>query len=269
MSRLTSRRTRAFMTDSQPPAEFLRLVEAQQIAFDPGDLDRLGSYLDRLEEANRRFNLTAITDRESMWVRHIADSLTLLPLLASVQAKRVVDVGSGGGLPGIPLAIAMPEAQVTLVESTGKKVRFLEQTAEALGLSNVTVVQERAETLAHRREYREAFDAAVARAVGKLPVLLELTMGFLRVGGFLFAVKGERAGEEIEQSRQAAHLLHCHIAETHRTETGTIVVVEKLRRSPKIYPRRPGEPNRAPLGGKAVKQALSEPLPEDEHDSVE
>ncbi|MCA9286544.1 MAG: 16S rRNA (guanine(527)-N(7))-methyltransferase RsmG [Phycisphaerales bacterium] len=233
-----------------PPVTFLETAAAEGIVFDPGDLPKLERYLDLLYEANQRFNLTAIEDRATAWTRHILDSLTLLAPLAAAEAKSVIDVGSGGGLPGIPLAIAMPEVRFTLLEATGKKATFLREAVAALALGNVEVVNERAETTGqdHHR-HRECYDAVIARAVGPLPVLLELTVPLARVGGVVLCVKGERAAQEIEDARQALHLLHAAVIDTIRTPTGTIVVIEKQRKTPRNYPRRPGEPKRVPLGG--------------------
>jgi 16S rRNA (guanine527-N7)-methyltransferase len=149
------------------------------------------------------------------------------------------------------LAIVMPDVQFTLVEATGKKAKFLEQTAQALDLHNVTIVNERAETLGrdhHPGGHREQYDAVIARAVGKLPVLLELTVPLAKIGGHVLAMKGERAAEEIAEAKQALHLLHAHVVDSHQTPTGTIVVIEKQRKTPRTYPRLPGEPKRSPLG---------------------
>jgi 16S rRNA (guanine527-N7)-methyltransferase len=234
--------------DLRPPASFLAAAEALGIAFEPGDVERLGRFLGLLLEANTRFNLTAVTDPREAWMRHVLDSLTLVPYLASLEAATALDVGSGGGLPGIPLAIVMPEIRFTLLEATGKKARFLDETARALALTNVTVVNERAETAARdASRHRERYDAAIARAVGRLPVLLELTLPFVRVGGVVLAVKGEKAAEEIGEARRALHLLHASVVAKDRTPTGTIVVIEKHRATPKAYPRRPGEPGRRAL----------------------
>ena len=264
-----------------PTAEFLAACEAAGVLFDPGDLEKLEAYLRLLLETNRQFNLTAVTDPAQGWMRHIYDALTLLPLLdacaedeakpatddgaeggaaptaepredrrAADRPKQVIDVGSGGGLPGIPLAVARPDVRFTLLEATGKKAEFLARVTAELGLSNVEVLRERAETVGqdHRR-WRERFDAVMARAVGPLPVLLELTVPLARVGGVVLAIKGERAGEEIEAAKAALHALHAAVIDTIRTPTGTIVVIEKRRPTPRLYPRLPGEPKRRPLGG--------------------
>ncbi|MHC4080198.1 MAG: 16S rRNA (guanine(527)-N(7))-methyltransferase RsmG [Planctomycetota bacterium] len=232
-----------------PPARFAEAAKAYGIAFDPGDLEKLGAYLSLLLDANTRFNLTAITDPDAAWVKHIFDSLTLLPYVVAAEAGQVIDVGSGGGLPGVPLAIALPEVDFTLLEATGKKADFLRDAAGHLELSNVEVVNDRAETIGGDREnHREQYDLVAARAVGKLAVLLELAVPLVRVGGHVAAIKGAKAHREIEEAGKALHLLHSKVVETTRTPTGTIVLVEKLRRTAKVYPRRPGEPKRAPLG---------------------
>ena len=231
-----------------PPPSFGTLCRSLQIELEPAEIDRLGGFLSLLLEANERFNLTRITDHESAWMRHIGDSLTLLPLIASARASRVIDIGSGGGLPALPLAITLPDVSFVLVESTGKKATFLQSTAAALGLGNVSVINGRAEEIGRDRDrHREQYDIVTARAVGKLNVLLELTTPLARVGGHVLAIKGERANEEIAEAKPALHALHCHVTNTLRTETGTIVTIEKQRRTPKLYPRRPGEPKRAPL----------------------
>jgi 16S rRNA (guanine527-N7)-methyltransferase len=237
------------MIDHQPPAEVLSRIESLGIALDAGDGNRLARYLGLLLEANTRFNLTAITDPLEAWLRHMLDSLTLAPLIASAEAGRVLDVGSGGGLPGIPLAIALPEVEFTLLEATGKKARFLQETAAALGLGNVRVVNERAETAGQdHHAHRERYDIVIARAVGRLPVLLELTVPFARVGGLVLAMKGAQAQAELAEAKQALHLLHAHAIDARPTSTGVIVVIEKQRKTPRAYPRSPGEPKRSPLG---------------------
>lgn len=237
------------------PPEFLAAAATQGIVFDDDDLERLGRFLALLLDANTRFNLTSVTDPAAAWTRHIFDSLTLVPMIEAFGAPdgaalRVLDVGSGGGLPGIPLAICMPSAHFVLLDATGKKAAFLRDVVAALRLANVEVVNDRAETAAqdHHR-FRERFDIVLARAVGPLAVLLELTVPFARVGGLVLATKGERAPDEITAAKQALHLIHAHVIDTVRTPTGTIVAIEKQRKTPRMYPRPPGEPKRRPLGG--------------------
>jgi 16S rRNA (guanine527-N7)-methyltransferase len=174
----------------------------------------------------------------------------------------VIDVGSGGGLPGIPLAITRPDLTYTLLESTGKKADFLREAVKALGLGNVSVLAERAEVAAQDRgtrvsvgggshregAHRESYDLVIARAVGRLAMLAELTVPFAKVGGRVALVKGQQAEEELTEAAEALHLLKALHAGTLETPTGRIVVLNKGAATPRIYPRADGEPKRAPLG---------------------
>ena len=209
--------------------------------------EQLARYLELLLDTNKQFNLTAITDPDEAWSKHILDSLTLVPdLRALADGAAIVDVGSGGGLPAIPLAIALPGLRFTLLEATAKKGRFLEQAAAALGLLNVSVVSDRAESFG-QGPGRERFDAATSRAVSRLPVLLELTVPLLRVRGLSLAIKGEQAAVEVQEAAQALRVLNCIVEETRRTETGVVVRVRKTGATAGRYPRRAGEPKRTPL----------------------
>ncbi|MDZ4832103.1 MAG: 16S rRNA (guanine(527)-N(7))-methyltransferase RsmG [Phycisphaerae bacterium] len=249
------------MDTLRPTSEFMAAIEALGIEFEERDVERLARYLGFLREANTKINLTAVIEPAAMWMRHILDSLTLVPLIASLEPEsaagkgplRLLDVGSGAGLPGIPLAIVLPELRCTLLEATGKKVKFLEGVVAALGLTNVDVIAARAEDAGRDREHhRERYDVVTSRAVGLLPTLAELTVPFARVGGVVLAIKGERAAEEIVSAKAALYALHAHALEPVRTATGTIVVLEKQRSTPKLYPRRAGEPKRVPLMGRSV-----------------
>ena len=163
-------------------------------------------------------------------------------------------MGSGGGLPGLSLAIVMPKASFTLLEATGKKAAFLREAARALGLSNVRVVQGRAESVGQdHREHREAYDAAVSRAVGRVAMLAELTVPFVRPGGVTLLIKGQKADEEVAEAKRAFEMLLCTHAGTVDTPTGRVVVLAKHSRTPRDYPRRDGEPKRLPLGTRPAR----------------
>jgi 16S rRNA (guanine527-N7)-methyltransferase len=214
----------------------------------------LGRYLAMLLEVNEKFNLTAIREPSAAWRRHIIDSLTLYPGLAeNPDGTMIVDIGSGGGLPGIPLAIAFPQFKFTLVEATGKKARFLEETAKTLGLTNVKVVNERAEKVGRSGNHREKYDVAVCRAIGPMTELLEYSMPLLKLGGLLLAMKGPRAEEELEQAADALTILGAgeikvFDAYPEGAEFNTVVVcVTKENDTPDEFPRLPGIPRQQPL----------------------
>src|SRR2546430_7621031 len=178
----------------------------------------------------------------------VADSLVLLEHLG--DARRLVDVGSGGGLPGLPLKIARPSLEVTLVEADQAKAAFLVQACASLDLEGVEVLARRAEEVGHDERYRESFDVAVARAVAPTPVLVELCLPLVRVGGRLLAQKTDQEG--LASARRAIELLGGSLeqiaaAPSALRSSGTVVVISKIRPTPQEYPRRPGVPNRRPL----------------------
>ncbi|HET8934379.1 MAG TPA: 16S rRNA (guanine(527)-N(7))-methyltransferase RsmG [Polyangiales bacterium] len=223
------------------------MSELDALSIDQPSEALLRRFLELLLETNRSFNLTAITDPAEAWTKHVLDSLTLLPDLRELAAgSRVIDVGSGGGLPALPLATVLPALQFTLLEATAKKARFLESAARELGLRNVSVVCDRAEAYGGGPE-RERFDAATSRAVSRLPVLLELTVPLLKVGGLSLSIKGEQAATEVDEAKNALTVLKATVEDTRRTPTGVVIRIRKTGPTPAKYPRRSGEPKRAPL----------------------
>jgi 16S rRNA (guanine527-N7)-methyltransferase len=233
-----------------PPPAYCEGLKTLGLTLDERAETRLARYLAALLEANRAFNLTAVTDPATAWVRHILDSLTLCPWLAN--GERVVDLGSGGGLPGIPLAITRPDLSLVLVEATGKKARFLEGVAAELGLSSVRVVADRAENAGRGPAHREQYDAVTGRAVGPLRVFLELAAPMVRVGGRVLAVKGRDFERELTEASGAMKALALNVTATHRAFDGSenetiILVLEKRAATDERYPRRPGQPKKKPL----------------------
>ncbi len=228
----------AFDPEPEPipcdPAARAMLTELG-IELEPREEALLARYLGMLFFANERFNLTRI-DPESAWTRHVVDCMTLLAPMASIeQLTRAIDVGSGGGLPGIPLAIARGEIRWTLLEATGKKAKFLEAVVRRLGLTNVTVLNARAEDVA-RTPLRESFDLTTSRAVGGLADLAMYSIPLLRIGGIMLAIKGDRAGEEIASAKQPLYELHANVVGELKGPTNTVVAIEKTRKTPAKFP---------------------------------
>lgn len=236
--------------------EFKAACATAGIELEPGEPEQLYAYLELLYEANETTNLTAIRDESEAWMKHIFDALTLLPVIAEItpagEHLAVCDVGSGGGVPAIPLAIVCPDARFTLLEATGRKVELLNHFVQELGLTNVSVVNSRAEREGafSSGELRDTFDLVTARALGRTAVAAELCVPLAREGGIIALIKGQKADEELEEAKAALHMLHAVHSGTIDTPTGRLVILEKARRTPKIYPRRDGEPKRSPLGVK-------------------
>ncbi len=258
------------------PAWFIERAAAVGVEFDAGEVEKLGKFLAIMLGANERLNLTAITEPEEAWAKHILDSLTLVGALAELpEGSRVLDVGTGAGLPGMVLAIAMPQLHFVLMDATAKKIEFLKQTARHLGVGNVDAVCGRSETLAHDRGiksdsgagrtggYREQFDAVVARAVGPMATIAELTVGFAKINAPTLLIKGQKAEEELTEAALALQMLKVVHAGTIETPSGKIVVLEKRVATPKLYPRADGEPKRAPLGiGSGKRKRINPDRPE-------
>ncbi|MDI1435758.1 16S rRNA (guanine(527)-N(7))-methyltransferase RsmG [Polyangium sorediatum] len=214
-------------TPLAPPDGFDARLAEIGVRLDEPVLAKLGDYLARLLAMNEQMNLTAIKDPTEAWEKHALDALTLLPLLGDVGAgSRLVDIGSGGGLPGIPIAIARPDLQVTLVDATQKKTAFLSAVAEALGLTNVEARAGRAEQLG-ASELRGGFDVVTARAVARLHALVPLTAPFAKPGGLVLLVKGQRADEELAEAKRVLVEQGTTHEKTVATPTGRIVVLRR------------------------------------------
>ncbi|MDR2771327.1 MAG: 16S rRNA (guanine(527)-N(7))-methyltransferase RsmG [Clostridiales Family XIII bacterium] len=214
---------------------------------------RFGAYMEIVLRRNKQVNLTAITDREQFVVKHFADSVLCAGFPEMSAARRIVDVGTGAGFPGIPLAIILPERGFTLIDSLGKRVRVLEEIVARLGLQNVRLLCGRAEDLARAASLRGAFDLCVSRAVARLPVLAEYCLPFLAVGGRLFAYKGAEVSDELAEAQRALSVLGGRVQTVREVSLEayglrrSIAIVEKTEETPPKYPRRAGAPARRPL----------------------
>jgi 16S rRNA (guanine527-N7)-methyltransferase len=219
----------------------------------------LRTYRDLLFRWNSRFNLTAIREPEQIDARLIADGLRLLPAIDDVLAKRpheprMIDLGTGAGLPGLVIKIARPEIDITLVDATRKKIQFVQNVIEELELPHARTIHGRAEDIGQMSEYRESFDLVTARGVAALPTLLEYTVPLLDIGGWFIFPKGESLDEELRHGKRAAHTLGARIESSrllpgHPDEPVTrLVRGVKIGLTPRRYPRRAGIPKEEPLG---------------------
>lgn len=224
------------------------------IKLNPRQLEAFDWYAGELQSWNERFNLTSVTDRSQIEIKHFLDSLSCLAVMRPRPGERIVDIGTGAGFPGIPIRIACPQVHLILVESIGKKAQFCQHVVDQLDLTNVLVINARAEQVGRQLEYRESFDWAVARAVAKLPTLLEYMLPLVKVGGGAIAQKGDTAPAEAQSATVALEVLGGKLEEIipvelpSVTETRHLVVVRKTAATPEQYPRRAGVPSKRPLG---------------------
>ncbi|MDE3088576.1 MAG: 16S rRNA (guanine(527)-N(7))-methyltransferase RsmG [Chloroflexota bacterium] len=221
------------------------------IELSPAQIDAFELYFGELVTWNSRFNLTTITERDEVVVKHFLDSLSVAPGLPP-NAVSLIDIGSGAGFPGLPLKIVFPALRVTLIDSTGKKVEFLKHIIAALNLCDATALHARAEELAHDAAHREQYDAAVARAVADLATLLEYALPFVRVGGLFIAQKGVDVDGEVRRAARAMRELGGRLREVAPVrlpglEPRHLIIVDKIAATPRKYPRGAGAPRKKPI----------------------
>ena len=213
----------------------------------------LEKYMEGILAWNEKVNLTNITDPAEFRIKHNADSLLCVDFPEFLDAETVIDVGTGGGFPGIPLAVYAPEKQFILLDSLNKRLKIIDELAGELGIKNITLVHGRAEDAARTKEHREKYDLCVSRAVSNLATLSEYCLPFIKVGGYLLAYKGPGAEEEVKEAAKALKTLGgslVDIRETSMEEYGLdhrILVIKKVRNTPKAYPRKAGTPLKEPL----------------------
>ncbi len=230
-----------------------RMLKDNGIEVSNSQLEKFELFLKELEEWNKRFNLTALKDENEVIIKHIYDSLLIISNANWQKEAKVIDVGTGAGFPGLPLKIMNEELEITLVDSTEKKKEFLEHIIKILKLDKATALHARAEELGQREEYREIYDIAVARAVAKLPVLLEYCLPLVKVGGIFIAYKGSKATEELASSVKALQELGGKVERM--TELSlpegqgkrVLIEIRKERQTDKKYPRRIGVATKRPL----------------------
>lgn len=236
-----------------PNSLLLESAQALGIALSETQTDQFMQYLSLLLEWNEKMNLTAITDPVEVVQKHFMDCISVLPYLDLQGGETIIDVGTGAGFPGVPLKIASPALQVTLLDALQKRLTFLDTLTQALNLSNVTLVHSRAEDGGQNPDLREQFDLCVSRAVANLAVLLEYCLPFVKVGGKLAALKGPDAAQEIEQAQNALQILGGKVTAVipitipHTDLQHQLVLVEKISPTPQRYPRKAGKISKKPL----------------------
>lgn len=237
------------------PEKFAAALRDKNIVLDDKQLAQYQTYYDRLVAVNEHMNLTAITDRDEVYLKHFYDSLTLAWAYPKLQSDQLsmVDVGAGAGFPSLPLKIAFPQLKITIIDALNKRIKFLQELVDELGLEDVTVIHARAEEFGQKKApNREQYDVTTARALARLNVLGELTLPLVKVGGVLLAMKGSAANEELEEAQGAIKKLGGKIGESISVnlpngDPRTIIVIEKVGPTPNRYPRKPGDPARKPL----------------------
>jgi 16S rRNA (guanine527-N7)-methyltransferase len=216
-------------------------------------LEKFETYYRELIDWNKKVNLTSITGYEDVQIKHFLDSLTVFTVVPPGMDLRIIDIGTGAGLPGIPLKIVSPGIDLTLLEATAKKARFLGHLIGRLGLDGVSITNGRAEEIAYDERYREKFDLALARALAPLPVLIELTLPFCEVGGRCIAQKKGDIESEMAKSSRVIEMMGGKLTDVKPVELEGLkdkrylIIINKIKPTPPQYPRRPGMPGKRPI----------------------
>lgn len=230
---------------------FLYELGKLNISLSEMQINQFIRFYEMLIEKNKVMNLTAITEFDEVIDKHFLDSLNLFRLIDLNSEKRILDLGTGAGFPGIPLKIAFPKIKITLVDSLNKRVMFLNDVVNQLGLEDVECVHARAEDLAKKKEYREEYDICVSRAVANLSTLSEYCIPFVKVGGNFISYKSGDCDEEINSSKAAIKKLGARISKVENFEIKdmgrSFVVIDKISCTPSKYPRKAGLPSKEPL----------------------
>ena len=227
--------------------------EEMNIAWNNDKAAKYEKYMDNILELNKSINLTTITERDEFILKHYVDSITCANSEEFLEANSIIDVGTGGGFPGVPLAIAFPEKKFTLIDSLNKRVRIINDLCSKLGIKNVKAIHGRAEELGRQNNLRESFDLCISRAVANMSTLSEYCLPFVKIGGTFIAYKGPNCREEIENAELAMEKLGGEVYGVFYNELEgfefdhVLVYIDKINSTPKKFPRKAGTPAKEPL----------------------
>lgn len=237
-----------------------KIIASLEEQYGEAKTQQLVRYMERILEYNHHINLTAVTDPTEFLMKHMLDSLMAASLPAFKEAKKVIDIGTGGGFPGVPLAVLAPEKEFVLLDSLKKRLTVIDELTAELGITNVTTVHARVEDLGQDPSYRESFDLAVSRAVASLDVLSEWCLPLVKRGGVFLSYKGEKAEEEVREASKAIKVLGGEVKSLETSELTLypsevsetigghrLVVICKVKPTPKKYPRKPGMAKKTPI----------------------
>jgi len=228
-------------------------LEELKIEYREETLSKFEKYMEKVLEWNEKVNLTAIKDKDEFVQKHFIDSVLCAGYEEIEKAQTIIDVGTGAGFPGVPLAIIYPEKQFVLMDSLAKRLKIVKEICDELGILNVEVLHGRAEELARKKEHREVYDLCVSRAVANLATLSEYCLPFVKVGGYFYAYKGRDAENELAQGKTAVKVLGGSLKEMR--EAGLkgfelehkILCIEKVKATTSKFPRKPGTPAKEPI----------------------
>ncbi|RKD31378.1 16S rRNA (guanine(527)-N(7))-methyltransferase RsmG [Thermohalobacter berrensis] len=223
------------------------------ISIDDNKVNKFKLYKQLLKEWNEKINITAITDDKEIDIKHFLDSMTVVKTGYIKEGLKVIDIGTGGGFPGIPVKIIKEDIDLVLLDSLNKRIKFLDDVIFKLDLKNVKTIHGRAEDYGKESQYREQFDIAVSRAVASLNILLEYCLPFVKVGGYFIAMKGPDVEGEINEAQKALEVLGGSLEEKFKIDipfselSHTLLIIKKVSQTPTKYPRKPGKPKKRPL----------------------
>lgn len=232
---------------------FLLALEEQGITLQAKQLNQFKLYYELLIEENKKVNLTAITEKEAVYLKHFYDSISPLFYTTLETGSTICDVGAGAGFPSIPMLIVRPDIQVTIIDSLQKRIRFLETLTDKLGLHNVTLVHGRAEEIGRDLLHREKYDIVFSRAVAKLNILAEYCLPLCKVGGMFIALKGANMTLELEEAEKAyqalgeAYINSKTFSLPQEASERSIIFATKRKTTSQKYPRKPGTPSKKPI----------------------